>query len=834
MVTYTDVDASSIDAVEVYSDAGLTSLVESLSVSDIGTGLYEATAALDLDLYEWGRDYYLKITYTPSGAAQRSQTFVIRPLPQGRAASSASTTDTSCADGTHIQPPLLQFRLGRGSFREEDLENATYASSRDRTMQVLPMPDGKKGDVLHLVLSNARAGEPFALAGVSALVQAGDIRSTEQEGGLPIDIPVMPQPGAPGWGYRASSFSLSHLLRRSRNLSLHTDVPRRRAGYRIVRSVSGASGYHKRLPVNRINGTQQAAIQIGTTIYEDGAPPTSRYTGLTDPYGATDRRVHKNVYFRGKQILVGGSDADNRVLVFDGSQLYVRAPWDDADTPTVAANGSGSSLTVQTWYVRIREYDEKTNSYSGPSQRTATAVSVTPTSGQRIQVDFSAANTRATHWQIEIASADLPGSYQIVYDPRDGTGSALGTADSVGRIEVGTTTAYIYADPASGDAFPYRQVRGVSVYRHGKIPTGAAYIAQFNGKIFYAPHDDTWLVWSESGDPEAFYHDPSDPSAGFNTMDGEGLIDTVASPCRGLAATETALFYFTELSVIVWSGSFYLAVGTDGTADYRGRDARSDILAQGSSGLVGSAVRVVDQDVYLFTQDGPGVISGGGLLALDPEAVRADWECRDRAHETRYHIGYSPRHRLLLFAFVSKDAPISGVPDKVLAWHVEKGQWCPPWDLLATSFTLDISESGSDPDGLRLYMGGPYGQMLEYGYGDGDGEDGSDADAADLESTSATSTTATVSGKSWTADEWKGCSVVLTDRTTGRRYYRVISTNTTDTLTWEGSATDSGGGWLINIGGIPGTFHTLIARIGKALSLVSLRVWLHDLLGIET
>lgn len=184
---------------------------------------------------------------------------------------------------------------------------------------------------------------------------------------------------------------------------------------------------------------------------------------------------------------------------------------------------------------------------------------------------------------------------------------------------------------------------------------------------------------------------------------------------------------------------------------------------------------------------------------------------------------------------MSKDARATGVPDITLAWHRGKRQWSPPWDLDVTSWTLHKDEDdSSNAKGTRLFFGGPYGSMNEFGIGWGDGEDGSDTDADDLTSSSDTTTSVDVSGKSWTTNEWRGVGLVLTDRTTGRRYYRTIKSNDGDTLNWDGTVTDSGGGWTINIGGIRSQIHLVQFSFGKPLTIQVLKAILQDQLGVLT
>ncbi len=168
MATYTDLDAASIDLVAVYSDAALTVLVEDVTanVVDIGVGLYEISTALDLSLYSLGVTYYLKVTFTPPSAVQRTQSLKIRVLPVSAPAVTAALTGTD-SDGEHVQPPLLRLRMGLGSYRDADMTSAVAAVRRDRYEAEFQPPDEVRGKILHFLVYAFRAGEPWALTGLT-------------------------------------------------------------------------------------------------------------------------------------------------------------------------------------------------------------------------------------------------------------------------------------------------------------------------------------------------------------------------------------------------------------------------------------------------------------------------------------------------------------------------------------------------------------------------------------------------------------------------------------------------------------------------------------------
>lgn len=822
MATYTDENVT-VSAVGVYSDSGCTVLVEDLtgSLTNPGTGLYEIGTALNYNLYSLGVLYYLKITYTPSGDTARSQVFPFYVFPQSQALAASAITEADCEDGSYLQPPDLALRIGRDAYREEDLENfIEHAVFRHEA--VFRLPDYRYAFELHILLENSRAGAPFAPALISMHGNEGDNRLGSGEEEKIVNLAVER-------GYRASSLGQQSLMRLSRNLDISDDVPRRRRGYRVVDAVSAiSSGVESiRIPVSRADGTVKFVFLAGTAIYEDDLS-TSLVTGLTNAYAAAATWPHRWMAYRGRAILLGHSDSDRRILIHDGSNYLARASAATPTTPTIAANSSGHSLAVGTWYARVRYYDSKTGTFSCESA--VVSVSVTAT-GERIQITPNSIAARWTHWQVQLVlGTDTPPGYEIHYVPRDTGGTPIAGV-TTGLIPVATTTVYFTEAPASGDRFPFRYTGAAYYYRTATPPAGGYHVCSYQGRAIYAPKDDTWVVIGEPDNLEHGYWDPVNPAAGLSSFSGvEGLVDSVTSPIMALAATELAFFVFMRHGVVMGTGSLQEQFASDGYT-LLGRDVNFDVISQNSHGAISPSVQVVDNDVYFYSDSGPTAIVNGGFFPLDTMAIRAEWRCRDPLYERRYHIGYDPYRRLVLFSFVTKNAPIAGVPDVTLAWSLDRREWCAPWDFCCSSWTLHRYNDGNDRN-TRVFAGGPYGAMLEYGHGNGDGEDGSDADAADLLATTSGTTSAVVSGKAWTTDEWKHKSVVLIDRATGRRHTRWVLSNTGDTINWEGSATHSGSGWKLNLGGIHGRYHTSYFSPGRPFVLKHFRVQVQDLLSV--
>lgn len=562
---------------------------------------------------------------------------------------------------------------------------------------------------------------------------------------------------------------------------------------RKVGSTPAGGKYIARLPVDRSNGDLKAALYYIDDIVTDADSPSTLESNLYDPYGGDTNAMPSFVHMKGRCVLV--INGNPRILIHDGSSMLLRAPMSDAGNPTLAAGSSAHTLTAGTYRVKVREYDEKTGTFSGPSQRLTASALQSVSAGQRLQVTPAAFQTRTTHWQVQMcldSNPDVPESFEIHYNARDSGGAII--SDATGLIPTTSTTAYFTDDPASGAQFEFRTLGAVTLYRHGKMPA-ADFVCQSRGRAFYASRSALWLCWSEPDNPEHTYAEASDPTDGFNNVTGEDLIDSVISPCTGLAANESAIFYFTRSGIVVGEGSWAL-VGEN-------RDARLGALTQNTLGSVSGSIMVVDQEVYFPSQEGPAVVSAQGVYPLMNDAVRRIWEKRNPKFDHRIRVGYDPWLDLVMFAFVSRNAPIAGIPDTVLAWHRRRGRWCAPFDLIVTEFLLHrLTTDGAEDRGTRLLFGGPYGTIQEWGVGHADGP-ADEADEDDIQSTSDTGTSVTKTSAGWTTDEHRGRSVALRDTTTGNLRYRIIRTNTTDTLTFEGSVTDAGAGWIFNIGGYP-------------------------------
>jgi hypothetical protein len=385
---------------------------------------------------------------------------------------------------------------------------------------------------------------------------------------------------------------------------------------------------------------------------------------------------------------------------------------------------------------------------------------------------------------------DTPGSYEITYEP----------GDSIGRIPKATVTVTLTADPASGARFAFRTIGASTIYRHTNPPP-AHFVTEWRRRVFFAAANNDWLVWSESDNPEYFYHDTTDPHLGFNTLDGESLVQGVTGPCTGLSATQNNLLFFMERSIVMGEGSWAL-VGEQ-------RMGRMTPVVQNSAGAISGSTAIRDHLVFYASAEGPKMLVNGYPSGrMDARAVRHAWALRDPEYDHRIRIAYDPHWDVVICAFVSRNAPITGVADLALVFHVSSGTWCGLWDVSLTSMTLGhLTTDASEDRGVRLMWSMPYGTIGEFGAGSGDGWDGSSAGANEDTSDVDTATSIDKTGAGWTPDEHVGKSIVLEDPITGNVFTRFIKDNDADTITWDGSATNSGGDWNFAIGGIHGQKH---------------------------
>ena len=625
---------------------------------------------------------------------------------------------------------------------------------------------------------------------------------------VPIQVPQT-------HGYHDGTLSQEVLMSLCRNMSLARSLPTRRPGYAVRRQQGTTEEYTERIPCDEIDGTLRACFLLWDVLYVDKATPSSLETLAVDPWAAVANALPSWAYAYARTVLVNGLDF--RILMASGGDPTSREELPDPGNPTLTTP-AGGSMTAGTWYVRIRWYDEATETWSGPDNRVTTAQTAAPAVGNlSIDVDISAISggipTRATHWQIQLVmTTDAPSGYEIHYTP----------GDTTGKIPVGTTSVTLTTDPSSGDRFPFQTTDAAVVYRHANPPL-AHFVCFHRGRWFYGANNQQWIVWSDVGNPEHFYHDTTDPSAGLNSAEGDGIGNSMSGALTGIFSNQFQSFFAQRGDIHVGTGSW--AEVYDETGVFVQRNAFIEPLAANGAGAVSSKWVGVDQEVFFISPRGPSVISNGKVEVLASDAIRALWNSRDRAVEHRFHVTYDPDGDLVLFSLATQSTEAK--PDLVLAWSRAKKLWCPPWTLRTSSLGLmRFQTDGGTDRGLRAMAGSWSGGQLELGVSDGDGWEGDDADAAGFQPASVTTTSITKTAAGWTVNEFASFSIVIVDPD-GKWYYRQVLSNTSDTITWTEPIADIANNHYVFIGGIPEVWHTVLAD-AKEIELRGVKLVLDD------
>lgn len=611
--------------------------------------------------------------------------------------------------------------------------------------------------------------------------------------------------------YREGFFSPDHLGQRSRNMSIRPDQAEGRWGYEILDRGTGdpAGRWTARIPVDSVDGTPHSILINDNAIYEDTAAPLGGAIDILNEQPWANDRPVSWLHILGRTILLNGNDNDARRVIYDtGGAAMDSVPLgmtDPVADPTLTSPIDGAStLTAGTYFVRVRWYDSLTGTYSGPNSRTGTCSSVVVSAGDNLTVDIAPCGPpgRATHWEIAISSTtDTPDQYQTVG----------------GLIAIGTTTYAIQADPTSGVGFDYRSVGTAVLYRHANPPTGADLVAHYRGLAFYASKSDTWVCWSEPENVEHFYTDPTDPTSGFNTVDGESLVDGITSPITALVGNELGIYVFFRTGVVVGEGTFELS------ANALDRDAQFNVLTQNSAGAVSQYAQVVDQDIFFLSPAGPAVFSGGRATLLDPGAIRGLWQTRDPDKDKWAMAAYDVEEHQVWFAWASADSPDQRL-DTVCVFDLAKGGWCAPYTLeVATIIPQRYVDDAGNEVGIKMVLGLPYAQWAVYGMLPGDGLDGDATKAAVVTSTGSGATSVTSTGWGLGAlQAYIGCSITLVDTVTGVSYYRMVQDHTATQVSFEKTIPTSRT-WYCYLGGVPREVHVAVP-VGDLTTLDKLTI----------
>jgi hypothetical protein len=669
-------------------------------------------------------------------------------------------------------PPEVYARTSEGGMQQSAFRRSTFSST---DLDHARFNVGGRGATLHSLIGAYHAGDVWGPLTAQYTI-SGDKK--EQS---PLLV------GAKG--YHTQFMSPDFLGRRSRNMVMKGGHSIGRFGYKLLsRGLDAqAAAYTGLFPAIEADGTYHAVLINGTNLYEDKAVPAAPFT-IDDAWAVGRPWSWQNV--RGRWYAVNGTSAI--MAYYDGAAWQAQAMgMADPDTnPVLTSPVDGTStLTAGTYFVRIRGYDSKTGTYSGPQNRTGAAGSHTVASGDRLDVDITAVtfDSRCDFWEVQIATEDLPDAYL--------RNTTLGPG-SDGLIAIATTTASIVADP-EGAAFDFRDVAGVQVYRHANVPGTPSILAWWRGRMFYASHAATYLYWADPSNPEHFYTSSTDPTQGLNTADAENMTNGIHSPVTALGPTKEALYIFGRGTITAAEGSWVLSPnGAD-------RDSQIHEVVVNGHGAVSPGVQQVDNAIFYLSPSGPAVISGGQAQLIYPANIQGDWQTRDIDNDVWAQAVWDPNERQLWFAY-SQGKEANPILDKALVFDLDEAMWSAPFDIHAASLTLMryVNDAAAEL-GNRVVAGIAHGDVGVYGLEAGDGLAADSALAAKRTSTANTTTLITDSTASYSAGALRNISVALLDRDDGRVYYRVISTNNVTQIQFVDPVPASTLGFYFWIGGIP-------------------------------
>lgn len=194
-------------------------------------------------------------------------------------------------------------------------------------------------------------------------------------------------------------------------------------------------------------------VKDGTTLYS--AKASGAHTSIKT--GLTDGNKHRGVSYNGRHIIASGSDG---LFSWDGatfSPLGVAPP----SAPSVAASGSGNTLTASDYQVRTTHYS---STYGFESNGGTTSSTQTVASGE--QIDVTGMDTSTTNLFIDktrIYLKDITNNSAWIF---------------VAEVALATTSYTIDENPTSSITAPERNA--------APIAGGAKYLVMFGQHLAYA------------------------------------------------------------------------------------------------------------------------------------------------------------------------------------------------------------------------------------------------------------------------------------------------------------------------------------------------------------
>lgn len=366
-------------------------------------------------------------------------------------------------------------------------------------------------------------------------------------------------------------------LKDARNVYSNQDVLETRHGISRWNSTAFSAAPQSISYYKDDSGNRKLIVKDGSTLYN--AQGTGAHSSIKT--GLTDSAKHRAITYKGRHIIVSESDG---FFQYDGT-TFTQLGQAGPSAPTLAASGSGNTLTASDYQVATTFYDSATGFESNIGTASST---VTVGSGQRIDVTgiaSSADNAFIDKVRVYLKDITNDGDW-IFWD----------------EISLGTTTETIDSDPTSAIVAPET---------NGEPPStgGAKYIVLFGNRVALLGNatfpSDVYL--SEEFLAEAYDRSQTDKT--FN-MAGNGPITGGGAGYYNDGNQSPYLCVFKERSIIIYteiSGSPQI------------------IQISNEIGCIShDTIKTINGDVFFMSHKGWHVISNGQLVRTKDDSNSID------------------------------------------------------------------------------------------------------------------------------------------------------------------------------------------------------------------
>lgn len=240
----------------------------------------------------------------------------------------------------------------------------------------------------------------------------------------------------------------------SRNVLSNQGVLETRPGYSRYNDTQIEDGFNvvSNSQFKDMDGNLYNLAKCNTSIYN--VPTSGASTALKT--GLTLNSKYRAVNFRDRHLIAAGADG---LFQYDGT-TFTQIGQAVPGAPTVAASGSGNTLTASDYQVAVTFYSSTTGFETNIGTSSST---VTVSSGQQIDVtDIPSSANNGTIDKIRVYVKDITNNSDWLFWD---------------EINLGTTTETIDDDPSSTQTPPTK---------HGTPPSTPKYIAVFGKAIAYS------------------------------------------------------------------------------------------------------------------------------------------------------------------------------------------------------------------------------------------------------------------------------------------------------------------------------------------------------------